>query len=291
MTVTDKQVQDFEKLYKDSLFKKIDEVCAIQARLISSFEQTCTYLGIKGDLYNIGIAINNKINELSQRFKQAGISFFSSKIKDYGILNLNMVSTSFIGDAISTALFDIVTEDADLLNNLDLSLEKLQKEQALQKSNPIKNFFSKLRSYFIPPQSKTPSSFQQYKEIFSSFKEKHNEIANQIYNYTLEENLISSLASFISERSYLQSEIPELLNESVTPDLEKLGLSHLLPQLNKELSKMYEEKTKSTAESWKLPPEVQAKLQKHQQQLAAKYNLEPPSENTNLKPNTQEEKE
>lgn len=87
MSVKKQEVKDFEKEYKEQLFKKISEVYSKQFETIDIMTKNANDLGQANvDMPNIGTLVNNKIIELSHIFEESGISIFSSKSKDYNFV-------------------------------------------------------------------------------------------------------------------------------------------------------------------------------------------------------------
>lgn len=67
------------------------------------------------------------------------------------------------------------------------------------------------------------------KESINSPLRDYREIDNQLWKYNLRDNIIPSIVRQIRDRGYSASTVHGLLEESVIPDLEKLGLADLIP--------------------------------------------------------------
>lgn len=290
MAVTDKEVKDFESKYKKILFDKIHNFSFTYSQLISSIEESSKYTGTDSNLPNIVITLNNKLVELSHSFREAGTSIFSTKIEDYGIFNLNMVSSSLIGEAIIFDMFSRTEEATVTLQKYSSLLEQMsnikrQQAQSLKNGGPLKSIFLKFRSLVFPSQKIDLSYTQEETEKLNSFLSQYKEIDEQLWKYNLENDLVSSLVKHIVvERNYSETQISGLLEESVIPDLQKLGLMHLLPQLQQELFKAYAEQSKSQ-NSWELAHIEKIAIQEDLLQIAERYS-NPENSQTSVTPST-----
>ena len=94
MSVNEQKVEEFENKYKETIFSKIGEAVESQQKTISLTSQNAKNIGqLNVDIPNASISTNNKIVEISQEFKKAGISMFSHKFETYDI-----VSSSLVGE-------------------------------------------------------------------------------------------------------------------------------------------------------------------------------------------------
>ena len=83
------KIEEYEKQYKDAIFNKIGEIHSKQFEVIEKMEKNAKSLGLSQvNISNVVITLNNKLVELSNIFKTAGISMFSVEIKDHGLLLL-----------------------------------------------------------------------------------------------------------------------------------------------------------------------------------------------------------
>lgn len=89
---------DEKENQKKLIYDEIDKIIHDQADLISSLEEIKSFVNIDTDAPNIGITLNNKLNELSQKFDDAGISIFSES-----------VSEKIEGNPVGDAIFDDIT--------------------------------------------------------------------------------------------------------------------------------------------------------------------------------------
>ena len=250
MAIDKKRVEEFEKQYKDTIFSKIGEVGSKQFEAISEMTTNATNLGqSQVNIPNVSTTLNNKLAELSHVFKKAGISMFSKELED-----LDIVSSSFLGDAIIHDLMDELTESIDKLGEYSKTIGNVSKQRderllALQNVSPIRKFFSRIRAFFVPVQPIDLSLTEEEQNTLDSSLQGYKDIDSKIWNYNLEDNIVQALVkeiagskiigNFVSIHEHSASTVPGLLEERVIPDLKKLGLEHLVPKLQEALVEEY----------------------------------------------------
>lgn len=233
--IDEKEVEKIEKDCENIIFTSINELSSQQTKLINLISMNARNLGYNVDIHNVGITLNNKIVELSHIFKDAGASIFVSD---------DLVSSSFIGMAVIEDLIEgagqagikLIEYGATIRNMVD---RKRKQSQALENSGTIKRLFTKIRSFFIPVKPIDLSLTEIEKNMLESFAQEHRDIDNKIWKYDLSDNVIRVITNRIKEREYKAYTVPALLEESVIPDLKKLGLDGLVPQLQQELIEEY----------------------------------------------------
>lgn len=250
MSIDKKQVDDFEKKYKDAIFSKIGEEGSKQFEAISQMTTNATNLGQSHvSIPNASTTLNNKLVELSHQFRKAGISMFSREFEDYGF-----VGSSFVGDAVIHDLIDKLATSAEKLGEYgktigDVSKQRNERLLALQNVSPIRKFFSRIRAFFVPVQPIDLSLTNEEQGTLDDSLHEYTDIDSEIWNYNLEDNIVQALVKEIAgpqkfgnfdiKHRYDAYTVPGLLEESVIPDLKRLGLEHLIPQLQEALIEEY----------------------------------------------------
>lgn len=238
--IDEKRAAEVEKAYKDLIFRGIDELSSAQTELINQISANAKNIGQSNfDIYNIGITLNNKLVELYHIFKKAGISIFISKLEAY-----DLVTESFIGKAIIEDLIECVNQASETLNRHSLTIKnisnrKIEQLKALRNINSIQKFFAKIKSFFIPTKPIDLSLTEQEQDMLDGFIQEYRDIDNKIWKYNLEDNIIPAIVKDIKQQKYGAYAVPGLLEESVIPDLRKLGLEKLVPQLQNKLIEEY----------------------------------------------------
>lgn len=181
---------------------------------------------------------------MQYQFQSAGISIYSQKVEDYGMFKLNFIVTPLVGDAVIDDLIKCVSRGAQSLDEYSKEMKKLtdkkvEQVQSLQKTSPIRSFFAKIRNFFAPAKPEYMGYTREETEGVISHLSDYREIDNQLWKYNLRDSIIPSLVNEIRELGYHADGLPGLLQECVIPDLEKLGLADLIPQLQQELVEEY----------------------------------------------------
>lgn len=169
---------------------------------------------------------------------------YSQKVEDYGPFKMNYVGSSYVGDAIIADLIGFASRGTQSLADYDKEMKKLtdkkvEQVQGLKKASPIRKFLGKIRKFFMPIKQEDISYTQEETEAVNTHLSDYRETENQIWKYNLKDNVVSSLVKQIRERGYHASVIPGLLEKCVIPDLQKLGLGDLIPQLQEALIEEY----------------------------------------------------
>ena len=281
MSISGKDIITYEDSYKKLLYDKIGEIISKQSEVVTQIGKTGQYVDIDTDIPNIGITFNNKLNELSQIFKKAGISMFAESNEKY-----NFVGSNFVGDAIIEDMISQLSNGTQALLEYDSSMseatnKRMEKVKALEKSGPIKRMFSKVRSLFVPTTIPDITLYSE-EEIgkMNSHLLEYKEADESLWKYNLRDNVVQSLVKFINNRQYHDFTIPGLVEESVIPTLQKLGLEDIIPQLQEELSKKKEQSISLNKKSWELSSTQKIGAQISQERAASEFGL-----NINIKTN------
>lgn len=234
--IEDKRVEEFETKYRDEIFEAMYKIRSKEKEVIDLMIENSKKLGLSEfDIPRISITVNNKIVELSQEFKSAGISMFSSKQEEY-----DMVNSSFIGDAIIDDLLEKLNQANTKLGDYGYTMKNIAKKkevqvQALTNITPAQRVFAKIKSFFKPVKPIDLSLTSVEKGVLRMHEDEYRNIDNMVWKYNLKDNLVSSLVKFIHDRKYSSNIVPGLLEEEVIPDLKKLGLENLIPELQQSI--------------------------------------------------------
>lgn len=250
MSIDKQKLEEFEKKYKDTIFNKIAEAGSKQFEGITQMETNARNLGqSQVRIPNANTTLNNKLVELSHEFKRAGISMFTKEFEDYGL-----VGSSFVGNAIIHDLIDKLATSTEKLGEYnktigDVSKQRNERFLALQNVSPLRKIFSKIRAFFVPVKPVDLSLTEEEKDTLDSSLHEYTNINSEIWNYNLEDNIVQALVKEIAgpqkfgdfdiKHKYDANTVPGLLEKSVIPDLKKLGLEHLIPQLQEALVEEY----------------------------------------------------
>ena len=269
MGIKEEDIKAYEDRYKNLLYDKMGEIISNQSKLIAQIGKMSQYVDINKNIPNIGITFNNKLVELSQIFKEAGISMFAVPNEKNDFVGSNMVGDAIIGDMISR-----VSKATQILSEYDSTIskvtnQKMERVKSLEKIGPIKKLFWRIRGFFVPSTVSNLTSYSE-EEIgeINSYLSKYEEIDESLYKYNLKDDVVQSLVDFINNSQYHDFSIPGLLEEEIIPTLIKLGLEDAIHQLQEELSNSQKQPRSLENKSWELSPTQKLGIQISSEQVA-----------------------
>lgn len=247
---------DEKENQKKLIYDEIDKIIHDQADLISSLEEIKSFVNIDTDAPNIGITLNNKLNELSQKFDDAGISIFSES-----------VSEKIEGNPVGDAIFDDITlkiyTAREYFNEYAFKIYELVKKE-YEKVKSYGNFRKFLYAFEnVTIYKNNEDALRIPIHILNKLHmnlEKYKQLDEELWNYNLEDNLEDSLVSLINndEYGYDKQDL-----KATIYTLKKLGLERLIPKIE-EVEKDRESKLDN--KSWNLTnsekSEIQSKAKK-----------------------------
>lgn len=275
MSITEKDVQKYEEKYKKILYKSIENIMENMFDTINTNRRIAKKLDLDVDidLPNIGVTLNNKINEIAHEFKDAGISMFATPNNKY-----DFVGSNFVGDAILDDLYARLGKGSkaysDYVSNLGETIKrKNERAKALVPTSPIRRFFLKIRSLFAPKSieetiSFLPDEVEKLSTDISSYKNMDEEI----WNYNLKDNVAQSIITSITSKGYNEETMLYMLAEDVMPTLKSLGLENLESQIKEGINETKNQEKSLSNEPWRLTQsqriELQIKAQKFAENLS-----------------------
>lgn len=266
---------DEKENQKKLIYDEIDKIIHDQADLISSLEEIKSFVNIDTNAPNIGITLNNKLNELAQKFDDAGISIFSES-----------VSEKIEGNPVGDAIFDDITlkiyTAREYFNEYAFKIYELVKKE-YEKVKSYGNFRKFLYAFEnVTIYKNNEDALRIPIHILNKLHvnlEKYKQLDEELWNYNLEDNLEDSLVSLINndEYGYDKQDL-----KATIYTLKKLGLERLIPKIE-EVEK--DRESKSDNKSWNLINSEKSEIQSKAKKLADRIK-ERETEN-----NTKEEKQ
>lgn len=237
MSVTDKQIKEFENEAKKAVYGSINNLSSQQASLILSIQRLGKHTNQITNIPNIGITLNNKLVDLSHQFEDAGISIFSQVYGD-------SINSSVVGQAVIMDLVSYVGRGTQTLADYrkaltDITTPKVNEIQSLEKAGPIKKFFYRIRNLFVSSAPAGITYTDEDTKQLNSHLQDFKAIDDELWEYNLKSNLVPSLAKYIHNQYKDFSRVPGILSEFVLPDMEKLGLSEEMSELAQSLAELY----------------------------------------------------
>ena len=266
---------DEKENQKKLIYDEVDKIIHDQADLISSLEGIKSFVNIDTDAPNIGITLNNKLNELAQKFEDAGISIFDES-----------VSEKMEGNPVGDAIFDDITlkiyTAREYFNEYAFKVYELVKKE-YEKVKSYGNFRKFLYAFEnVTIYKNNEDELQIPIHILNKLHvnlEKYKQLDEELWNYNLEDNLEESLVNLINNDEY---DYDKQDLKATIYTLKKLGLERLIPKIE-EAEK--DRESKSDNKSWNLTNSEKSKIQSKAKKLADKIK-ERETEN-----NTKEEKQ
>ena len=272
-SITSETFLEREEFYKKTAYDIGRKMIAGQSDYTLKLEEFGEKLGIDTEMPNIGMTYNNKLNELSQLFKNAGISMFAEIDEKY-----DYVRSSFVGDAILDDLACKLSSSLDILREYNKSIEKVitEKENQINEQKNVgvmQKLFSKIKVFFGGKPA-LPSQTSHLKEAIEEVNGnllKYRQIDNSIYEYNLNDDVTQSIVSFIDKNDFSKDFIPEIVDEGVIPILQKLGLENLIPGLQEQLSQAKEQEDLTELKSWELSKSQKNEILQAQKRISEEH--------------------
>lgn len=236
MVVDDKGEQEVENAYKKKLFDNIATIISSQSELFNKTRALRKDIGLDMNLPNIGTTLNNKLVLLQHEFEVAGTSMYSEK--------LGKVDMTLIGEAVTMDLIQYATngiKNSETYQKIANAIteNRMNKVNSLQQKNSIRQFLDKIKSFFVSQKKNDLLYEQQQEQAIKECISDYKVADEQLWEYNLRDNIISSITKQIRRQEYRAHQVPQLLKESVLPDLQKLGLADLIPELQTTLIEEY----------------------------------------------------
>ena len=243
MSKENQEVEKLEKEFKSKLFEVISELSSKLNELMTTIQKTGKYVDLETDLPNMGVTLNNKLNEMQREFQKAGLSLYSQYNEKY-----DFVEIPLIGEAIIEDLMTYVAEGQQKLSDYnDTSLKILTKKdepvKALEKVSPLRRMFAKIKNLFAMKKQQGQVYKQEEVDEMNTYLSDYKDIDNKLYNYNLRDNIVPAIVKKL--RQHNAYAVPGILEESIAPDLEKLGLSDLIPEIQENLIEEYKKDSRN----------------------------------------------
>lgn len=183
------------------------------------------------ELKNIKIYCNNKIIEISNKFKKCGVPMFDkSETEDEFV-------ESKVGMAVVHTLTTYLGQGAKLLEEN----ERLQNpgNQMIKYEEPqgvfgkIKGILGKIKKFVTRKDDK--NSLGDVAVQIRNNTLKYDEICNKICDYNLKDNLVDSVKDDLNHMYGEEYNKTQILESEIIPDFKKLGLSNKINELKEKV--------------------------------------------------------
>lgn len=225
--IYNKKLTEYDERLKKKIFDKASEVYKEQANIIERAKRLQESFGINTELPNCGNTLNNKIIEIQNEFQNSGISLFSQRDEEYGV-----IGSSFLGTAITLDMLDYACDETRKLEIYTKRMEEISQDngnKSLETRSKFGYFFRKIKSIFFK-NTDIHSSKEQLEEIEKN-AEACIETDKKLLDYSIKNNCLNSIMKYIRSKKYPVNEIAELIHSNVVPNIERLGYQELIPQI------------------------------------------------------------
>lgn len=245
-------IDDKEKKHtqdkKDYRFEKMlfDKINAMQGKIKESLELIKKFERINAkeeNLPNIVTTLHDKLTqEVIKQFRTVGIEF---NMKSYLV-------QAIVSDLLNK-FEEGISEFKDCSENLNFVKEvqdDFESRVELVSTSKVKNIIARLRGMFKPERKQ-----EKLEQLERERQEKKLEEANihlikykfknsELEKYTIKNNICGSLTREIlnGHSSGLNLTLQEFINQKISPEIEKLGLQYVVPELIENLFNEYKEK-------------------------------------------------
>lgn len=225
------------------LFERINKM---QGKIKESLELIKKFERINAkeeNLPNIVTTLHDKLtHEVIKQFRTVGIEF---NMKSYLVQAIVSDLLSKFEEGITD--FKNCSENLNFVREVQ---EDFESRVEIAPTSKVKNIFARLRGLFKPERKQ-----ERLEQLERERQEKKLEEANihlikykfknsELEKYTIRKNIVSSLTHEMlhGQGSGLTLNVTEFINTKVAPEMKKLGLEGLLPELEKSLYQEYKEK-------------------------------------------------
>ncbi|MBR1654157.1 MAG: hypothetical protein IJ690_04320 [Clostridia bacterium] len=223
-----------------------DRINTMQGKIKESLELIKKFERINAkeeNLPNIVTTLHDKLtHEVIKQFRTVGIEF-------------NM--KSFLVQSVVSDLLgrfeEGITEFKDCSENLNFVREvqeDFESRVELAPTSKVKNFFARIRGMFKPERKQEKLEELERERQEKKLQEanihliKYKFINSELEKYTIKNNIVNSLTRELlkGQGSGLTLSISDFMDKKISPEMKKLGLDSLIPNIEDNLYKAYKEK-------------------------------------------------
>ena len=210
----DKKLEEIEN---ERMNKVLNMILKLNTNeFITNLEQLRKSTGLQNsNIPDIRELCNNKIVELKHQFNDVDLPMF---IRYYE--KDNNIASSIIGMSIVDNMMKYLNEAFTLFPE---NTQKIEQEKSLKPVGKLTAFFNMIRGFFWKKNDVLTDTKKE--EV-----QQYEKICQKVYGYNLKENLADSLLGFMKEISLPYSR-EKTLEELVIPDIVKLGVADIIPDL------------------------------------------------------------
>lgn len=189
-------------------------------------------------LPDLGVALNNKLVEIYQQFKESKVKVFQSQDKNKKFV-IGLVPMLVINSLIERAL-DVYRNGMGLyLQEAEgLQEQKEKNKEKIKEKSFITVLITAIRTVFNEELAKKFYFDEAEVEDLRTKLEDYKKATEDIYNYDFKTDIIDIIAEGLASQNLSLEVIEDILNSDVVDALEKLGLSDQMPVLRQKINQI-----------------------------------------------------
>lgn len=205
-------------------------------------------------LPDLGVALNNKLVEIYQQFKESKVKVFQSQDKNKKFV-IGLVPMLVINSLIERVV-DVYRNGMGLyLQEAEgLQEQKEKNKEKIKEKSFITVLITAIRTVFNEELAKKFYFDEAEVEDLRTKLEDYKKATEDIYNYDFKTDIIDIIAEGLASQNLSLEVIEDILNSDVVDTLEKLELSDQMPVLRQKINQIIKSKNDSK-KTWELSDE------------------------------------
>lgn len=205
-------------------------------------------------LPDLGVALNNKLVEIYQQFKESKVKVFQSQDKNKKFV-IGLVPMLVINSLIERAVDAYRNEMGLYLQEAEgLQEQKEKNKEKIKEKSFITVLIIAIRTVFNEELAKKFYFDEAEVEDLRTKLEDYKKATEDIYNYDFKTDIIDIIAEGLASQNLSLEVIEDILNSDVVDALEKLGLSDQMPVLRQKINQIIKSQNDSK-KTWELSDE------------------------------------
>lgn len=205
-------------------------------------------------LPDLGVALNNKLVEIYQQFKESKVKVFQSQDKNKKFV-IGLVPMLVINSLIERVV-DVYRNGMGLYLQEAEGLQELKEKnkEKIKEKSFITVLITAIRTVFNEELAKKFYFDEAEVEDLRTKLEDYKKATEDIYNYDFKTDIIDIIAEGLASQNLSLEVIEDILNSDVVEALEKLGLSDQMPVLRQKINQIIKSQNDSK-KTWELSDE------------------------------------
>lgn len=205
-------------------------------------------------LPDLGVALNNKLVEIYQQFKESKVKVFQSQDNNKKFV-IGLVPMLVINSLIERVV-DVYRNGMGLYLQEAEGLQELKEKnkEKIKEKSFITVLITAISTVFNEELAKKFYFDEAEVEDLRTKLEDYKKATEDIYNYDFKTDIIDIIAEGLASQNLSLEVIEDILNSDVVDALEKLGLSNQMPVLRKKINQIIKSQNDSK-KTWELSDE------------------------------------